>query len=175
MLKAVQTSQYVNKNRNTVLVYTVTGPTAEIAEYMAIQSATLNKPVDQLAKDKNGNPLMWVNLQTEFQNGRVPQPSYFLVKSHDGLRYIRDTVQQDVAMYQRVNQQKEVEMGKALALRALGLDGQPTTRPATTTAPTGTPAPEKQPDTIADEIAALASTTVPAEAGAEATGGTEEL
>lgn len=153
MLRAVQISQYVNKNRNTVLVYAITGPIAEVAEYFALQSLQLNKSIDQLAKGTKGEPLMWLNLQTEFQNGRTPQPYYNLTKTHDGSRYVRDTVQQDSAMYGRVNQQKETEMGKILAMRAMGLDtNQPATRVAAPATPATTPAVAGEPD-LADQIA----------------------
>lgn len=149
MLKAVQHSQYI-KNGRTMLTYKVTGPTNEIAEYLAIESLRQNRTPDQLPK-ADGFPLMFLNRDLEFQNGRVPQPSYTLIKNFAGTRYVHDTTAADNAKFARISNLVEDHMAKELALRALGGGNRNTTTAPATVAPQAAPAVVEAPS-IADDI-----------------------
>lgn len=148
-LKAVMHNKYF-KNGRQMLVYKVLGPVAEVEEYKAIEGARINRTPDQFPND-NGVPLLFIALDNELRNGNTPQPSYPLIKSHDGTRYIRDTTAQEMAMYQRVAVATETEMAKIQAQRRLGINVGDAAPRITTTTTTTTAAPAAA--TIADDIA----------------------
>lgn len=154
MLRATQSGMYRNKNQRVVVTYVITGPAVEIAEYLATESIRRGIPVDQIAKTDKGLPIMFLPLDNELREGRTPQPTYDLVKNHDGTRFNRDTFKQDMVNYAKVEALTTVEMAKEMAQRRLGGS---TPRVATpTTAPVATPiiipAEANEADAIADAI-----------------------
>lgn len=120
MLKATMNSKY-RKPSGWQFTYSVTGPIAEVEEYVAIQSAAANKTPDQWSRTPAGHPLFYIPLNNLLRNGDTPQPSYNLIKSHDGLRFFTDTTAQDMARYQRVAAASEAEEGKLMAQVRLGI------------------------------------------------------
>jgi len=132
-LRAVHHSQYF-KNGRKVLTYVVQGTQNEIEEYKIIESARQNKLPEALA-NVNGFPLLFIVEELEFQAGRMPQPSYDIIKNYNGTGYNRDTTKQDMAMYAKVAEKTIDSMAEIQAKRRLGIDvgdrAVRTTRPQT--------------------------------------------
>lgn len=171
MLKATFNSKY-RKQSGFVFTYIVTGPAAEVEEYVAIQSAGANKTPDQWQRTPAGHPLFFLPLNNILRNGETPQPSYNLTKSHDGLRFFTDTTAQDMARYARVAQASEAEEGKLMAQVRLGMITIGQNRAAALPTPQA-PAIVKQNDAIEDIIAGEIGESADAVlegAGAEGTG-----
>lgn len=146
MLKIVQDDFYY-KNGGKIITYKVTGPKAEVDEYVAIESSRRNVVPEQVPKATDGSPIFWLSERNEFNNGRVPQKSYTLRKNHDGTRFNLDTSAVDNTNAARLNDLVLGEQAKILAQRRMGIG---TERPAT--APTRTPAPATKGADIADDI-----------------------
>lgn len=141
------------KTSGYVFTYAVTGPKAELDEYVIVMSAGANKTPEEWQRTPSGNPLFFIALNNLLRNGETPQPSYNLIKSHDGLRYFTDTTAQDMARFQRVAAASETEEGKLLAQVRLGIvtiGTQQRATPAVTNTPT--PAIAAPADTIGSII-----------------------
>lgn len=170
MLKATQHGQYFKAGRK-VITYLIGGPAAEVADYLAVLSSQLNRPVDKLPT-VNGQPLLFVVEELEYANGRVPQPSYILEKSRDGSRYYRNTTEQDKAFNNRVGGLIEEKFATIMAERRAGVN-----RPAVSTTRVAAGGAIQQPataNTDADDIASAVAAGGEGEA-VGAAGGQETL
>lgn len=168
MLKATSIGKY-RKPSGWVLTYAVTGPAAEVDEYVTIASAGANKTPDQWSRTASGAPLFYLPETQLLRNGQLPKSQYSLVKSHDGLRFFIDTTAEDNARNARIMALSETAEADIMAKIRFGIltVGAPAA-PAVRAIPT-TEAPAITGADIADDIAAGV------QAGAAVGAGTEVI
>lgn len=139
MLKAIQRGNgYINKSGHHVITYAVTGPTLEVAEYLAMESARRNVLPEAIAKFPDGSPILFISLDQELRNGTRPQPSYDLIKNHLGTQYNRDTLSAKMKMFEESDNATIAEVAKIRAQKLMGGSTQQST-PATTRTTTAAP------------------------------------
>lgn len=152
MLKASFDGKY-RKPSGWVYRYVVTGPTAELTEYTVVMAARANKTPEEWAKTPAGLPLFFLQLNNLLRNGDVPQASYPLVKSHDGLNFYTDTTAQEMAEYQQIKAASIQEQGKLAAQIKMGIITVGNNTPAVNTPAPTTPTGVDKP--LADTIGSI--------------------
>lgn len=130
MLKGTYHSKYIKAGTGSeVFKYTVTGPKAELDDYMVIMASRQGKTVDDLAKADGTNlPLHFVNKTAAKRQGRTLGPTINLVKNFANDNYFIDTSAADLAREARIDSHAEVAEGQIMAEIRMGIRtvGQPT-------------------------------------------------
>lgn len=154
MLKATYQSKYISKGGSEMHRYVVTGPIAELQEYMTIMAARQAKTVDDLAKAEGTNfPIHFINKTFAKRQGRTFKASFNLIKNFANDNYFPDTSADDLAKEARIESHAEVAEGQIMAEIRMGIRtvGQPTRN---IQAPVNQPAPAE-----AEPVDALSEAT----------------
>jgi hypothetical protein len=150
-MKATYHGQYF-KNGKKMYTFKVTGTTEEITKYKAIQETVTNRGIGTWP-EADGHPLYFLGVATLLRNGEIPQKQYNLLLNQDETRIIRDTSAQELANYERMQEETNRAQAMIMAEIRLGLRTVGATTPTITTpsAPVAKPAGAEAPD-LADSI-----------------------
>jgi len=138
-LKAIYESQYTKRGSgHKIMVYTVTGPTAELEAYTNVQENRSGKLAGTWPKSTKGLPLFYLNATLELRNGNIPEVQMDLAFSMDNSRVFIDRSRQEMAEYAEIKKHTATAVATIRAEMLLGLrgpaqSGTPTTRTAPAT------------------------------------------
>lgn len=153
-MKATYHGQYF-KNGKKMFTFKVTGTTEEISKYKAIQETATNRAFGTWP-EADGHPLYFLGVATLLRNGEIPKKQYSLLLNQDETRIIRDTSADELANYERMQDETNKAQAMIMAEIRLGLRTVSTNSASSTSAPStpvAKPVGAEAPD-LADKILA---------------------
>lgn len=125
MLRATHLGGYM-KNGQKIMTYEVSGPIAEVEEYLTIQETRVGKAAGTWVKSAGNKPIFHLNATMEMRNGRMPQPTYDLMPNYAKDRIIIDTTANDLREFAEITKETRTEQAKIAAGIKMGIIQVPT-------------------------------------------------